>query len=160
MTERIPISQEDILNNNYSFEEKYIFEDSDEDEHTLAITHDSNWFTKHFEIDLFIPNDLYFEDLENLESISENIIVGEEFFIDECPLLKELPLKTTFEKSINFYNNQHLITIFSEEQFKSLKCIKIWSEDFKPIQIKTYEEYYSLIEPTLIKNNLMKICNF
>ena len=153
MTDRTHITTARVLSGSYCFTQKFVLH-----EHEFCIRLMSNYLTKRLDIDLLIPKDLFLEDVFLIESISERVFVGGDIFIDNCPRLKELPLKMIIGKTVIFYSNQHLITIFSEEQFKSLKHLYIWFEFFERKEIKTYEEYYSLIEPTLNKNNLMKVC--
>ena len=153
MTDRIPITDFSISETNFSSHHKYFLRGFG----GLKLEENDDLIS--LDIDLFVgKGGLTLINMANLTYLSERIILQkDEIFITGCPLLKTLPNNLIVGQDIYFNNNQHLITIFSEKQFNSLNRCNIDVEKF--VRIKTYEEYYSLIEPTLIKNNLMKICN-
>ena len=157
MKKRIPISIGEILKNEYarSFNYQLIRNFTNNNSLILSdnICRGYNNRLDYFDINLLIKDSMTLIDLKHLKTISENIIVGGYVAISNCPLLKTIPLKFTKGLEIFFTQDQHLITILSEEQFKSLKGLSI-NDNF----IKTYKEYYSFIKPTLEKEQLLKVC--
>ena len=157
MTERIPITKDKIRYGHFYKDKKYVLKDD------LYIYVNSPIIYS-FDIDLLVEGSLDLENLFDLKSISENVTIGssENFHIDIsfCPKLKTLPTNLIAGRKLYLSHNQHLITILSKEQVLSLKELIVsekyyWSECRK---ITSYEEYYSLIKDTLIKNNLLKVC--
>lgn len=157
MTKRTPITKDKIRYGHFCKDKKYILKED------LYIYVNSPTIHS-LEINLLIEGSLDLENLFDLKSISENVTIGssENFHIDIsfCPKLKTLPSKLIAGRKLYLSHNQYLTTILSKEQFLSLKELLIsekyyWSECKK---ITSYEEYFSLIEPTLQKETLLNIC--
>ena len=161
--QRISISTVDIINGNFKKDKKYFLKYevqqnktklSRNETYNLRIAYQD---IKSLDINLHVRSSIFLSALPFFKNIFGNISFKENLVIQECPLLKTLDCNIASGKSLYFRRNQHLTTILSEKQFDSFEDIYIFLDrDYK---IKTYEEYYSLIEPTLIKNKLLNICN-
>ena len=153
---RTNITRNCILRNNFDKDKEYILKDR------LDLSLTSILYFESLEINLLVRYCMILKTLPHLKTISKNIIVGGEIRIKECPLLKSIPIEVTSNKIVRFAEGQHLTTLFSEEQFLSLKGFYLSNDLTYSIkwdsEITSYEEYFSLIEPTLIKNNLLNIC--
>lgn len=167
---RTLISKTDIISGNFDKDKQYYYGRGMNISKINLTTFDKitglpiRHIFRYFDIDILIQDELDFCGLPDLEFISEKTIVESKCIgISKCPLLKTLPLKLTNGLHLKFNHEQHLITILSEEQFNVLKSLTIYwnfGQASGKKEICSYEEYYSLIEPTIIKNNLSKVCTF
>ena len=152
MTDRFPITRADVLAGKF---EKYRKYNLIESFHTNNFTIDYEIISC-LDINLIINENLNLHDLPFLSYISERVSVKKNNYIQiyDCPKLKTLPSNLLVNNGLYFHGYQHLITILSEEQFDSLRLFAYSGQT-----ISSYKEYYSLIEPTLYKNNLLNVCS-
>lgn len=155
---RYPITREHIIKNNFDKDKSYYIYHS----MTQDLKLDSFNNINSLEINLLVKGDLILINQTYLKTISKNIIIlGDYITVKECPLLKSIPIEITSNKIIYFNKTQLHTTIFSKEQFLSIKQFFVTGYSLKEYysqEISSYQEYYSLIENTLEKNNLLKIC--
>lgn len=142
MRARTHLIEYDIISGNFDKDKKYFAS-------SLHFSKDYDIFS--LDIDIIIKSSLTIYYLRKLSHISEKVIVQGSYKIQNCPLLKTFNFRKG--SNIEFYNDQHLTTILSEEQFLSTRSLWVNYEI-----VTSYKEYYSLIEPILQKNNLMRIC--
>lgn len=152
---RYPITREHIIKNNFDKDKSYYIYHS----MTQDLKLDSFNNINSLEINLLVKG---LHIVTYLKTISKNIIIlGDYITVKECPLLKSIPIEITSNKIIYFNKTQLHTTIFSKEQFLSIKQFFVTGYSLKEYysqEISSYQEYYSLIENTLEKNNLLKIC--
>lgn len=141
MENRHFLNEEDILKNMYNKDKEYY-------NSSLHFQYDK---LSVLDMDIVLTNDLTIFNLPYLHYISEKVVVEGYYYIEKCPLLKTLNFKKG--SAIYFDRKQHLITILSKEQFSSLRAL--WVEGKR---IFSYEEYYSLVKDSAVKENLLKIC--
>ena len=156
---RYPITTEHIIKNNFDKDKSYYIYHS----MTQDLRLDSFNKINHLDIDLLVKGDLILINQTYLKTISKSIIIlGDDITIKECHLLKSIPIEITSNKIIYFNNSQLYTTILSKEQFLSIKQFFVtgysYEGEYFKQEISSYEEYSSLIENTLQKNNLLKIC--
>ena len=159
--QRIPLYKDDFLKGKFSLNKKYVLKNklfkNESCLENLSLDSKFTFLDKFSKINILCGS-ITLLNVVSLKIISENIDnVGDIVFIRKCPLLKTIPLKITFGKDIVFCEDQFLTTIFSQEQFQSLKSLSIQTScDLKTIH--SYQEYSSLTENTLNKNELLKVC--